>query len=106
MFLLSALLVVAEFSTVVAFDQAVLATWSSMMAPPFAELPWCVPDLLPTEAVLLSGRLTIFASISLAKSSSLVQLGVEHLTIWRIVSERNRTRLQPSSNTNGRLKKT
>ena len=76
----------AEFSIVPPFDQVVLVAWSDKMAPPSAKIPRSVPHLLPMVAIAFWGQLTVSASsestfVSSVESSSLVLLGVEHLTV-------------------------
>ena len=67
------LFVVAEFSTIPAFDWAVLVARSGT----FTKLPLCVLGLLPIVGIVFSGRVTLLASV---ESSSIIRLRVEHLT--------------------------
>ena len=52
---------------------------SIRMAPPSAEVPRIAPIDLPIVGDVFSGRLTLSPS---AESSSIIRLGVEHLTLW------------------------
>ena len=81
------LFIVAVFSTVPAFKRVVTLGRSDMMTRPSARLSGTIPVQLPLVGVTLLSLPTITAlseltSISMAKISSIIRLGVEHLTLW------------------------
>ena len=80
------LFVVAEFSSIPAFDRVVAMARTGRMAPPSTELPRISRIDLPMVGVVFSCQLPLSpsaesTSISSSESSSIVRLGVEHLTI-------------------------
>ena len=109
-FLTSELLVVAEFSRVPAFDQAVLATWSGMIALPYAKLAWCVHGFFVIVGVVLFGWWAVLASsgstsISLTKSSPPESRAsgclahcsfIGHDFLWPTISTQGRKRTENS----------
>ena len=77
------------FSTVPAFDWVVTIAQSGVMTPPFIELSRTIPVRMPVVGIMplsLQTITTLFesTSISTAEISSIMRLGVEHMTLWCI----------------------
>ena len=83
---LALLFIVAVFSVVPAFGWVVTLGWSGVITPPSAKLSGTIPVRLPLVGVTLLSLPAItalfeLASISTDEISSIIRLGVEHLTL-------------------------